>query len=227
MQSVMEKLQKSKTSAEKITRLLNDIREDKPNSIDRFLREIQQKVLSFGMKVCGGHVSDAEDTMQEVLIQFFRGARRLKFNDPKALTVWLYKVARNACLMSRRKGKYEPKDILSLDTLMPKNENGEEKPMDVPDWSSIPDNAILQKENQHIIERALLEIPIDYRLILVLRDMEGLSTEEVSTVVGISENNVKVRLHRARLFMRNELSKYLDLIYEKGEGLEKEKETRL
>jgi RNA polymerase sigma-70 factor (ECF subfamily) len=216
----MGKLQKRKTSAEKIALLLNDIRENKSNAINRFLKEAQQTVLSFGIKVCGGHVQDAEDTMQEVLVRFFRGARKLKFNDPKVLRVWLYKVTKNACLMNRRKGKYEPRYMSSIDELLPKNENGE---VEIPDWSRIPDRLILEKENHRIIQKALLELPLDYRLVLVLRDMEGLSTKEVSEVVGISETNVKVRLHRARLLMRNELSRYLDLIFDRGEGFEREK----
>jgi RNA polymerase sigma-70 factor (ECF subfamily) len=219
----MEKLQKRRTSAEKITRLLNDIRENKSNAINRFLKEAQQTVLSFGIKVCGGHVQDAEDTMQEVLVRFFRGAKKLKFNDPKVLRVWLYKVAKNACLMNRRKGKYEPRYMSSINEPLPRNENGEAQTLDIPDWSRIPDKLILEKENSHIIQKALLELPLDYRLILVLRDMEGLSTKEVSEIVGISETNVKVRLHRARLFMRNELSKYLDLIFDRGENFEREK----
>jgi RNA polymerase sigma-70 factor (ECF subfamily) len=221
MQNGMEKLQKRKIAVEKISKILDDIKEDKPNAIDRFLKEIQQLVLSFGMKVCGGHIEDAQDTMQEVLIEFFRGARRFKFNNPKALTVWLYKVAKNACLMSRRKEKYEPKDIFSFDSPIPKDQN-EEKRHEIPDWSKIPDRAVLERENQDIIQKALLQVPFDYRLVLVLRDMEGLSTKEVSKVVGISDANVKVRLHRARLLMRNALSKYLDSIYKKGEEVEKE-----
>jgi len=218
----MEKLQKRKIAAEKISKILDDIKDDKPNTIDQFLKEIQQLVLSFGMKVCGRHLEDAQDTMQEVLIEFFRGARRLKFNNPKALTVWLYKVAKNACLMSRRKRKYEPKDTLSFDSPIPKGKNEERKRQEIPDWSRIPDRAVLERENQNIIQKALLEVPFDYRLVLVLRDMEGLSTKEVSKVVGISEANVKVRLHRARLLMRNALSKYLNSIYKKGEEVEKE-----
>ncbi len=218
---------KNDKSSEKLTLLLSEIRENNPNSINRLLKEIHQMVLSFGMKICGGHIQDAEDTMQVVLVQFFRGARKLKFDTPKALRVWLYKVAKNVCLMNRRKGKYEPKDMLSIDSPLHKNKKEEGKPLDIPDWSRIPDKLILEKENNQIIQKALLELPLDYRLVLVLRDMEGLSTKEVSKVVGISETNVKVRLHRARLFMRNELSKYLNPIYEKGERVEAEKGAKL
>ncbi len=198
-------------STERLSRLLIEIRENNPNSINRFLKEIQQTVLNFGMKVCGGQIEDAQDTMQEVLTQFFRGARELKFNDAKALRVWLYKVAKNACLMSRRKDKYEPGVKLSMDELISKRNGEDFKEPNVPDSSNVPDRIVLANEKKRIIQEALLQIPIDYRLVLVLRDMEGLSTKEVSEVLGITESNVRVRLHRARLFMRNELGKHMDL----------------
>ncbi len=221
MQNAMKRLQtKGNTPVDEITQLLKDIKENKPSAIDRFLKEIQKMVFAFGMRVCGGQIEDTEDTVQEVLLRFFQGARKLKFNDPRALTVWLYKVAKNTCLMSRRKGKYEPKDMLSLDSFMPEKENEVGRLLEVPDWSRVPDGILLNKENRHFIEKALLELPLEYRLVLVLRDMEDLSTKEVSDVLGISEANVKVRLHRARLFVRDALPKYLGLIYGKGERVE-------
>jgi RNA polymerase sigma-70 factor (ECF subfamily) len=181
------------------------------------LTTIQETVFAFGMKVCGGQIEDTEDTMQEVLLRFFQGARKLKFNDPRALTVWLYKVAKNACLISRRKGKYEPKDMLSLDSFIPEKENEGGRLLEVPDWSRVPDEIFLNRENRHIIEKALLDLPLKYRLVLVLRDMEELSTKEVSKVLGISEANVKVGLHRGRLFIRDALAKHFDVIYGKGD----------
>ncbi|GBD39360.1 ECF RNA polymerase sigma factor SigE [bacterium HR37] len=200
-----------KTPKERIERLLVDIRENKTGAVERFLKEIQSTVLAFGIKVCGGHMEDAKDTMQEVLIQFFRGARRLRFKDPKALTVWLYKVAKNACLMSRRRGKYEPGELLSINGGLREGDGANiSKQMDLPDWSGVPDRILFEKEKKQIVQRALLELPLDYRLILVLRDMEGLSTREVSEVMGISESNAKVKLHRARLYLRDKLSKHFN-----------------
>lgn len=224
MQKMAKRLQiTKKKSWESIKSLLDNIREGKANATNYFLEEIQQTVFSFGMKVCGGDVEDAEDTMQEVLIKFFRGAKNLEFNDPRALRVWLYKVAKNACLMKRRKGKFEPDYILSTDDLAPKSETGERKEPNIPDWSQTPDMAAHFRENQKIIQDALLRIPFDYRLVLVLRDMEGLSTSETSEVLDISENNVKVRLYRARMKMRDEVAEYLNLIYREDEKFERTK----
>lgn len=205
---MQERLQsEGKHPDSKILILLKDIKEDKPNAVERFLQEIQQTVLNFGMKVCGGRVEDAEDTMQEVLLQFFKGAKKLNFNDPSALRVWLYKVAKNACLMSRRKGKYDPNYIYSLDDTTHKKNRDDGNESFTPDSSNTPDKAVLKKENNRFIEDALQQIPIDYRLVLILRDMEDISTKEASDILEISESNVKVRLHRARLMMREELSK--------------------
>jgi RNA polymerase sigma-70 factor, ECF subfamily len=217
----MKRLQtKGNTPVGQIARLLKDIEENKPHAVDRFLTTIQETVFAFGMKVCGGQIEDTEDTMQEVLIRFFQGARKFKFKDPRALTVWLYKVAKNACLMSRRKGMYEPKDMLSLNSLLPKKESERVRLLEVPHWSRAPDEILLNRENRYIIEKALLDLPLEYRLVLVLRDMEDLSTKEVSNVLGISEANVKVRLHRGRLFIRNALSKNFAVTYGKGERFE-------
>lgn len=89
---------------------------DDPASIEKALGLLQRTVFSFSMKICG-HPADAEDTMQDVLLKalpYFS-----KFEDPKALTVWLYKVARNQCMMNRRRSKFSPKHDLSLSQLMP------------------------------------------------------------------------------------------------------------
>lgn len=210
-----ERLQsEGKNPDSKILILLKDIKEDKPNAVDRFLQEIQQTVLNFGMKVCGGKVEDAEDTMQEVLLQFFKGAKKLDFNDPSALRVWLYKVAKNACLMSRRRGKDEPKYTYSLDDTAHKRSKDDGNESVICDSSNMPDKAVQIKENVSLIEDALQKIPIDYRLVLILRDMEDLSTKEASDILEISESNVKVKLHRARLMMREELLSGKNLIGE-------------
>src|SRR5512146_2130073 len=84
--------------------------------LEQALALLQNTVFSFSMKVCG-HREDAEDTMQDVLLKSVRYLPT--FDSPKALTVWLYKVARNRCLMSRRRSKFAPREHLSLEELMP------------------------------------------------------------------------------------------------------------
>jgi RNA polymerase sigma-70 factor (ECF subfamily) len=87
-----------------------------PKSLDEALELLQNTVFSFSMKVCGQR-QDAEDTMQEVLLKSVPSLS--KFDNPRALMVWLYKVAKTRCLMSRRKSKFAPREALSLDELMP------------------------------------------------------------------------------------------------------------
>ena len=100
-----------------VEQALTNLKSGKPEDVERALETLQEIVYGFGMKVCGVR-EDAEDTAQETLIRL---ARQLKeFPDARALAVWLYKVAKTQCLMSRRKSKFAPAQMLSLDALMPK-----------------------------------------------------------------------------------------------------------
>jgi RNA polymerase sigma-70 factor (ECF subfamily) len=190
----------------KLIKVLDDIKAHKADAFEQLLNLVQNTVLSFGLKVCG-EVEDAKDTMQETLLKAFKSLPDLEFKDPKALNVWLYKVAKNACLMMRRKSKFESKQKLSLDQFMPGGHHGQ-KPIEVPDWSDTPEDAFLKGELREVVQKAIFRLPTPYRLVLVLRDMEQLSTKEVAEVLELSEKNVKIRLHRARLFLRKELEKY-------------------
>lgn len=172
----------------------------KSGEIEHGLRLLEQTVLSFGMKVCG-HREDAEDTAQEVLLKLLPYVSR--FDSPKAFSVWLYTVARNRCLMSRRRSKFAPREELTLDELMPSDE--ELAALNVQGHST-PEGLLLRKENAEGVRVALEKIPIQYRLILVLHDMEGLDTSEVARITGLREGTVRVRLHRARLALRRELA---------------------
>lgn len=185
---------------------LNEIKAGKPGAFEDFFALVEKRVFAFGLKVCG-HVEDAKDTMQETLLGAFKALPNLDFKDSKALNVWLYKVAKNSCLMMRRKSAHKAEHELSLDQFMPGS--GEEgAPLEIPDWSNLPDDALLKEELREIVRQATLALPTQYRLVLVLRDMEQLSTKEVAEALDISEQNVKIRLHRARLFLRQKLERY-------------------
>lgn len=173
----------------------------RPDAVERALELLQRTVFAFSMRVCG-HREDAEDTMQDVL---FKSIGHLpNFDNPKALAVWLYTVAKNQCLMRRRKSKFAPKQELSLEELMP-----DAAELDKLGSASQehPDTALMREEDAERVRRAILKIPPSYRLVLVLHDMEGLDTDQVAKVTGVRPGTVRVRLHRARLFVRRELSK--------------------
>jgi len=186
---------------EEVEQALTALHNNEPGAAERAIALLQNTVFAFSMKMCG-HREDAEDTMQETLL---KAALRLpNFSSAKALAVWLYKVAKNQCLMSRRKSKFAPHEQLSLEALMP--DVNELEGMSDGARGPAPDRLLLRHENAEQVQRAILKLPPEYRLILVLHDMEELSNEEVALITGLREGTVRVRLHRARTFLRNELA---------------------
>ncbi len=177
--------------------LLEGIRSDAPGAFERFVDLYGDRIYGFGMRVCGER-EDARDVAQDTLLQAYRSLKKLE--EPRALRSWLYRVAANACLMKRRKGKFEPARELSLDELMPRLDGGA-----VPDFRPLPDEEVSRDELREALGRAVAAIPAQYRIVLVLRDMEGLSTRETAEALDVPESTVKMRLHRARLMARERL----------------------
>lgn len=170
-------------------------------AVEQALALLQNTVFSFSMRVCG-HREDAEDTMQEVLLKSV--PQLPKFDNPKALVVWLYKVAKSRCLMNRRKSKFAPAHELSLEELMPDRKELEQLSAD---GKINPESFAIRSEEASLLRNAVQKLPPQYRIVLVLRDMEGLTDEEVAEITGLRAGTVRVRLHRARLFVRKELMK--------------------
>ena len=175
-----------------------------PEGVQRAVALMQGTVFSFSMKVCG-HREDAEDTMQDVLMRSLPHLAKIK--DPQALAVWLYTVTRNRCWRSRRRPAHAPNSTLSLDELMP--DEGELQRM-LQDTSPGPEESALRGENDRILHKAVLSLPPQYRLVLVLHDMEDLETEQVAAIMGLKPGTVRVRLHRARLGVRKAMAQLLE-----------------
>lgn len=172
--------------------------------IGEALAILQGTVFAFSMKVCG-HREDAEDTMQEVLL---RSLPHLgKIDHPRALAVWLYTVTRNRCWRSRRRSAHAPQATLSLDELMP---DREELQRLLEDKSPGPETRAQLGEETQLVHTAVLTLPAQYRIVLVLHDMEELDTELIAQVLGIQPGTVRVRLHRARLGVRKAMALLLD-----------------
>lgn len=173
-------------------------------ALDRLLMRAQEVAWRFSTSVCG-RADDAEDAMQEALIKTYRYVGRIR--DPRAFRPWLYRTVRNACLMSRRKKTGEPSKLQSLDEVLPGRDGGEGARQDAPHPGKNPeqlaDNAGLRRR----LRKALLALPVSYRAIVFLREMEGLSTREVAAVMGMTEDNVKTRLHRARVQLQKDLGR--------------------
>jgi RNA polymerase sigma-70 factor, ECF subfamily len=145
---------------------------------------------------------EAEEVLQETFISAFRALER--FEGRSQLSTWLYRIAYNAALMRLRKREVQTTSI--DDPLV--NEEGEELPRQLVDWTGLPDDVVLGKELRDVLDRAVATLPHTLRTVFVLRDIEGLSTAEVAEALSLTETNVKVRLHRARLVLREQLTAY-------------------
>lgn len=158
-------------------------------------------IYRFAQRLCG-EADAAKDIVQDTFLNAYRGFK--KFRGDAQVSTWLYTIASRACLRMRRKRKGEPERELSLEEFIPTSE-GEFK-LQIPMDGLTPEEALQNKELRRALDQAIEKLPPKYRMVLVLRDMEGLSAKEVGTIMGLNERAVKSRLHRARLFVRRELS---------------------
>lgn len=145
---------------------------------------------------------EAEEVLQETFISAFKALP--KFEGRSQLGTWLYRIGYNAGLMHLRRRK-QPMD--SLDEPV-KTGEGDELPRELVDWGSAPDRLLLNRELRTVLDAALETLPESLRSVFVLRDIEGLSTAETAAALGLTETNAKVRLHRARLALRERLTRY-------------------
>ena len=195
------------------------LRLNTPEGVEEAIGLLQNTVYSFSMKVCG-HPEDAEDTMQEVL---FRSIGHLaKIDSPQQLAVWLYTVTRNRCWRMRRKPAHAPARMLSLDDLMP---SYEEIGLLLQDGGIGPESSLLRSEKHQLLHQATLRIPASLRIVLVLHDMEELTTEQVAQILDLRQGTVRIRLHRARLTVRKEMKQLLNGTAGNSDRVESSTET--
>jgi len=170
-------------------------------AFDRLYRDHVDRIYRFAQRLCG-QVEDAQDLVQDTFLNAYRGLEG--FRGDAQVSTWLYRIAARACLRLRRKRKGEPARELSLEEFIPTSEG--EFRLQVPTDGLTPEEALENKELKRALHQAIQKLPNKYRVVLVLRDMEELTAKEVGTIMGLNERAVKSRLHRARLFVRRELS---------------------
>jgi RNA polymerase sigma-70 factor (ECF subfamily) len=154
-----------------------------------------------------GNAPDAEEVVQDVFLTLFRKAA--SFEGRAALGTWLYRIAVNTALNKRRGKRAQVEEPLE-DHLPRYTADGHregDRSFLLADWSQMPDELLLSREGRGVIRTALECLPAHYRTVLVLRDVEELSSEEVSEIVGDSVASVKSRLHRARMALREQLTR--------------------
>jgi len=185
--------------------LIDSIHRGRADLFQRLVEKYQKRIYNFGLKICP-NPQDAEDMVQESFINVFRYLK--DFRRESSFKNWLYLIASSVCHKMKRKSKFAPERELSLEEFIPDDHDSVKK--EIPDWAVEPSESLLNRELSDKIQSAIAELPTDHRLVLVLRDMEGFSTEETAGILHITPANVKVRLHRARLFVRDVLKEYYE-----------------
>ncbi|HEY3473146.1 MAG TPA: sigma-70 family RNA polymerase sigma factor [Anaerolineales bacterium] len=158
-------------------------------------------VYRLGLRMLGSP-QDAEDVLQNTFLNAL--THLASFEGRSSLSTWLYRIAANEALMLIRKKKPEI-NLEDAET----DELGEElKPTWFADWSALPEDELLSGEGKKLVDETIHRLPEPLRIVFVLRDIEGLSIRETAEALNLTETNVKTRLLRARLFLREQLSAY-------------------
>ena len=186
--------------------LARRVKEGDPEAFDRFVEHFRAKIFHYSWLMCRQR-EDAEEVAQETLLKAFENFEDLR--EPERVRPWIFQIARNACLMKRRKSVFAPERELSLDELMPAMNHEGQRRLQIADWSQLPEDQLLQREMRNVLDAVIADLPENYRPVLLLRDIEQLSTQETARILDLSEDVVKTRLHRARLAVRQKLDQYL------------------
>lgn len=141
---------------------------------------------------------DARDALQDAFLQAFRALPR--FEGQSSLGTWLHRIAVNACLMRLRTRKARPEE--SIEPLLPRFAEDGHQQIPAVDWPEPCDRLLERREVREMVRQAIDRLPESYRTVLLLRDIEEMDTAEVARALEITENAVKIRLHRARQALR-------------------------
>jgi len=160
--------------------------------------------------------ADAEEVAQEAILKAFKNLSR--FRQEAKFSTWLIQISINEAKMKLRKDRRHLYD--SMDEGQ-QNDEGDYIPKDFADWREIPSEVLEQKELRKALTQALDSLPDKYRTVLILRDVQHLSITETAQVLGLSEANVKTRLCRARLQMRDALAPGFDGAWRRGRTYER------
>lgn len=159
------------------------------------------RIYNLALRLMGDEAT-AEDILQETFLNAFKAIDR--FEGRSQLGTWLYRIANNTALMQLR--KKEPVTF-SIDSPV-ETDDGDELPRQFFDFCCLPERELLSDEARQEMRAAIDDLPDTLRVVFVLRDLEGLSTQETADELGLSVPAVKTRLMRARLALRERLSKY-------------------
>ena len=197
----------SQTKEDKATEeaLVRDLQNGNLDAYDKLAEIYQKKIYGLSFHLTRNQM-DAQDVTQEVLLTLFRKINM--FQGKSAFSSWVYRIAVNASYMKLRSKKKEPN--ISIDELMPSFNSAGFQQEKIQDWSENTESLMFNTETRDVINKAVDLLPEKEKVVFLLRDVEGLSTEKTGEILNLTVPAVKSRLHRARLFLRKKLSYYFE-----------------
>lgn len=178
-------------------KLIELAQEGNKPALAELVKKYENTVYNFAFKICRNK-EKAENTMQETFLSMIKSISQ--FSGKSKLSTWLYTVVSNHCLMMARSNRKHEIDSIDDDEVF--IDEGV-----IAEWKFTPEQVAENNELKNILDDVIQKLPEDYRIVFLLRDVEGLSTKETGDITNLSVPAVKSRLHRARAFLRNELSK--------------------
>ena len=173
-------------------------------AFEELVRRYRDRVyrLSMGMLK---NSAEAEETCQEIFLTVFKKA--YTFKGKSSASTWIYRIATNTALMRLRRQTTKPR--IAVEDGWLGFEEGYQAPLEnVAKWPRSPEKEYLNTEIRTLIENAAAELPEKYRVVLLLKDVEGMSLDDISQTLGLTVASVKSRLHRSRLYIREQLDTY-------------------
>ena len=158
-------------------------------------------IYRLGLKMLGS-LQDAEDVLQNTFLSAL--THLSNFEGRSSISTWLYRIASNEALMLIRRKK----PAFNLEDLQTDDSDEGAMPEIFVDWSVLPERELLTGESKQAIDDAIQKLPETLRMVFVLRDIEDISIKETAEILNLTETNVKTRLLRARMFLREQLSAY-------------------
>jgi len=171
-------------------------------AFEELVNRYEKKIYRLGLNILGSP-EDAEDVLQETFLKAFEHLP--EFREDSRFYTWIVRIAINEGLMKLRRRRSD-KSVALEDT---EGEDGGVMPHEFKDWKPNPEQILAQAEFQRILRDAAQSLPPALRTVFLLRDVEDLTTEETAQILSLTVGAVKARLHRARLQLREELSKTL------------------
>jgi RNA polymerase sigma-70 factor (ECF subfamily) len=188
-------------------RLARELMAGRLEAFDEFVDVFRTRVFQYSFLMCGQR-DDAEEVAQDTLLKAFENFSTLR--EPEHVRSWIFRIAKNVCLMKRRRSIFAPAQEVSLEQYMDATGiDGGSYQRQMADAGDTPEAEAYRQEMNAALAAALQTLPSSYRSVILLRDIEELSTEETAGILEVSADVVKQRLHRGRMALRKAMDERL------------------